>query len=153
MSYTGCHISCEYVTNSRQSTKKKCTEFFIRYLYYITLNVPICRSGDRASWQILIIKPNRCTNFSQIYFWNKTVLVSDSSPVHHQEFFTVHTSMVYVMQVTVTACEQDQHGTALILLASCQQICMTYTIAVCTVKNSWWWTKEMSETCRVLFQK
>jgi len=21
------------------------------------------------------------------------------------------------------------------------------------VKNSWWWTEELSETCRVLFQK
>jgi hypothetical protein len=41
----------------------------------------------------------------------------------------------------------------LILLASCQQTCMTYTIAVCTVKNSWWWTEELSETCRVSFQK
>jgi len=30
---------------------------------------------------------------------------------------------------------------------------MTYTIAVCTVKNSRWWTDELSETCRVLFQK
>jgi len=30
---------------------------------------------------------------------------------------------------------------------------MTYTIAVCTVKNSWWWTKELSETCGVLFRK
>jgi len=30
---------------------------------------------------------------------------------------------------------------------------MTHTIAVCTVKNSWWWTEELSETCRVLFQK
>jgi len=28
----------------------------------------------------------------------------------------------------------------------------TYTIAVCTVKNSWWWTEELSETCRVLYQ-
>jgi len=26
-------------------------------------------------------------------------------------------------------------------------------IAVCTAKNSWRWTKELSETCRVLFQK
>jgi len=34
-----------------------------------------------------------------------------------------------------------------------QQTCMTYTIAVYTVKNSWWWTEELSETCRVLFQK
>ena len=30
---------------------------------------------------------------------------------------------------------------------------MTYTTAVCTVKNSWWWTEELPETCRVLFQK
>jgi len=27
-------------------------------------------------------------------------------------------------------------GSVLILLASCQETCMTYTIAVCTVKNS-----------------
>ena len=46
--------------------------------------------------------------------------------------------MVYVIQVTVTAC---------------QQTCMTYSIGVCTVKNSWWWTEELSETCGVLFQK
>jgi len=38
----------------------------------------------------------------------------------------------------LTACEQDQDGTGsiLILLASCQQTCMTYTIAVCTVKKN-----------------
>ena len=34
---------------------------------------------------------------SQIYFCNKTLHVSDSSSVHHQEFFTLH-----------TASEQDQ---------------------------------------------
>ena len=38
----------------------------------------------------------------------------------------------------------------LILLASCQQTCMTYTIAVCTVKNSWRWQEELSETRRIL---
>jgi len=36
---------------------------------------------------------------SQIYFWNKTLHVSGSSSVHHQEFYTVHTAMVYVVQV------------------------------------------------------
>jgi len=30
---------------------------------------------------------------------------------------------------------------------------MTYTIAVCTVENYWWWTEELSEKRRVLFQK
>ena len=51
-----------------------------------------------------------------------------------RSFFTVHTAMVYVL----TACEQDQDGTSsvLILLVSCHQTSMTYTIAVCTVKNS-----------------
>jgi len=34
-----------------------------------------------------------------------------------------------------------------------QQTCMTYTTVVCTVKNSWWWTEELSKTCRVLFKK
>jgi len=29
-----------------------------------------------------------------------------------------------------------------------QQTCMTYTIAVCTVKNFWWCTQELSEICR-----
>jgi len=38
------------------------------------------------------------TLISQISFWN-TLHVSDSSSVHHQEFFTVHTAMVYVIEV------------------------------------------------------
>jgi len=28
----------------------------------------------------------------------------------------------------------------------------TFTTVVCTVKNSWWLTEELSETCRILFQ-
>jgi len=63
----------------------------------------------------------------------KTLHVSDSSSVLHQEFFTVQTAMVGICHTCLlTACEQDQ----LILLASCQQTCMTYAIVVCTVKNS-----------------
>jgi hypothetical protein len=48
----------------------------------------------------------------------------------------------------LTACEQEQT----LLFASSQQTSMTYTIAVCTVKNSWWWTEELSERRRVSFQ-
>jgi hypothetical protein len=40
----------------------------------------------------------------------------------------------------------------ILLLDSCLQTCMTYTIAECTVNNSWWWTEELSETCRDSFQ-
>ena len=44
------------------------------------------------------------------------------------------------------------YSSILILLESCLQTCMTYTIAECTVNNSWWWTEELSETCRVSCQ-
>ena len=35
---------------------------------------------------------------------------------------------------------------------NCEQTCITCTIAVCTAKNSWWWTEELSETCTVSFK-
>jgi hypothetical protein len=34
-----------------------------------------------------------------MYSWDETLRVSDSSSVHHQEFLTVHTAMVHVIQV------------------------------------------------------
>ena len=36
---------------------------------------------------------------SQVCFWNKALHVSDSSSVRHQEFFTVYTAMVYVIEL------------------------------------------------------
>jgi len=63
--------------------------------------------------------------------------------------FSLYTQQWYVSYSLWAGSGQN----VLILLASCQQTCVTYTIAVCTVKNSWWWTEELSETCRVLFQK
>jgi len=67
--------------------------------------------------------------------------------------------MVYVIQICwqlasrirtelVPSWSWSQASSVLILLASCQQTCMTYTIAVCTVKNSWWCTVELPETCK-----
>ena len=67
-----------------------------------------------------------------MYFWSEMLHVSDSSSVHRQEFFTVRTAIVYVISGLLTVCEQEH----LLLLTSCQQTCMTYTIVVCTVKNS-----------------
>jgi hypothetical protein len=36
---------------------------------------------------------------------------------------------------------------------STNQLAMVYTISVVTVKNSWRWTGELFEACRILFQK
>ena len=64
------------------------------YLLNIFLAVHVTLHRNK----FLIIKPTRSTNFSNL-FWNETLHVSDSSSVHHQEIFTVHTAMVHVAQV------------------------------------------------------
>ena len=98
------------------------------------------------------ISSSRYTKFSNL-FWNETLYVSDSPSVHHQEYSTVHPAMVYVIQVCWQLASRIRNcRSILILLANCQHTCMTYTIAVCTVKNSWWSAEELSETCRVSFQ-
>jgi len=54
-----------------------------------------------------------------------------------RSLFTVHSAMVYVTQV----CRQLSNrirmelSSILVLLASCLQTCMTYTIAECTVNK------------------
>ena len=102
--------------------------------------------------QFLIIKPTRCTDFSNLFWdWKSTCFgqfLCPSSGVFH----CTHSSGICHTGL-LTACEQDQDCSILILLASRQQTCMTYTIAVCTVKNSWWWTEKLSETCRVSVQE
>jgi len=52
---------------------------------------------------ILITKLRRCT-ISQIYFWNRTLDVSDSFSVHHLAPYTQQ-------QVMLTASYRDQDGT------------------------------------------
>ena len=63
-------------------------------------------NGWVNEWMVLIIKNQLDAPISQICIWNKTLHVSDSSSVHHQQFFTVHTA---VHTGLLTACEQDQN--------------------------------------------
>jgi len=72
--------------------------------------------------KFLFNKTNRRTNFSNS-FCQETLHISGSFLDHHQEFSTLHSALVYVM------------------LESCHQTCMTYTIVECWVENSWWWTE------------
>ena len=72
------------------------TIFYTEVWHNITCTKDILRqiwhSEDRALWYILIIKPTRCTNFSDL-FWNRTLPVSDRFSAHHQESSTVHTAI------------------------------------------------------------
>ena len=81
------------------------------------------------------VKPTRCTNVSNLFYFGMALHVSDGLSVHHHDFKTVHTA--------TGICQTD---TAVCLLASRQQ----YLFAVCTVLNSWWWTERPSETCSAI---
>jgi len=39
-----------------------------------------------------------------ILFWSNTLHVSGGLSVHHQEFKTVHTATLYVLQIMLPAC-------------------------------------------------
>jgi len=87
--------------------------------------------------KFLIIKLTRCTDFSDVFLeWNSTCF---------RQFLChiIRSFSLYTQQWYVTYRFAD----------SCQETCMSYTIAVCTMKNSWWWTEELSETCGVSFQE
>ena len=63
-----------------------------------------------------------------------TLHVSDSSSVHHQDF-SLYTQQWYMSYSFADSLRE---------LSSCHQTCMTYTIAVCTVLDSWWRTEKLS---------
>jgi len=67
--------------------------------------------------------------------------------------FSLYTQQWYMSYMFSDSLRAESGRNCSFVLGSCQQTCMTYTIAVCTVKNSWWWTEELSETCRDLLQK
>jgi len=66
--------------------------------------------------------------------------------------FSLYTQQWYISYRIADSLLAGSGCSILILLESCLQTCMIYTIAVCIVKNSWWWTEELYETCRVSFQ-
>ena len=85
------------------------------------------------------------TSISQIYFGMKLHMLR-TVPLSIIRSFSLHTRQWYMSYrfadklCTRSGCADNlQAGSGcsiLILFASCQQTCMTYTIAVCTVENS-----------------
>jgi len=84
---------------------------------------------------------------SQIYFGMKLYMFR-TVPLSIIRSFSRYIRQWYMSYSLLTACEQEH----MLLLASCQHSCVTYIIALRTVKISWWWTNKLSETCRVSSQ-
>ena len=108
-------------------------------------------SENRVSWQILIITPNRCTNFSKFIFGIKLYIFRTVplSIIRSFSLYTQHWYMSYSLRAR-SGRNLSRPGPARKLSAKPG---WHTPINVCTEKNSWWWTEELSETCRVLFQK
>jgi len=83
---------------------------------------------------IPIIKPTRCTNFSNL-FWSRNLHVSDRFTVYHQESITVYTA-IDICHTGYADCMLARSGCSILI----------------SLLDSWWWTVNLSETCRVLFQ-
>jgi hypothetical protein len=145
----GNHVTYMELQYSRLRCRTDSLSLFAHYLFsefvsiYTTLYVIKCwlwlflRSCDRASWKIFIIKSTRCTDFSNL-FWNK-IYMFRRVPVSIIRSFSLHTLqwyMSYSFADNFRAGSGWNCSSILILLASCLQTCMTYTIAVCAVKNS-----------------
>jgi hypothetical protein len=107
---------------------------------------------------ILIVKPTRCTDFLKFYFEMKLYMFR-TVPLSIIRSFSLYTQQWYMSYRFVDSfwAAAGSGWNILILLDSCLQTCMTYTIAVCTVRNSWWWTEELSKTCsfisKIKFEK
>ena len=104
-----------------------------------------CAVGETI---FFIIKPTRCTNFQNL-LRHETLHVSGSSSVHHHEFIHCTLGAAICHTGLKTAFEQDQDGTSW----SCSKAVFkaVWHIAAPSVQwiNSWWWTEELPETCRV----
>jgi hypothetical protein len=96
-------------------------------------------------YYFFIIKPTRCTNFTNL-FCHENLHVSDSSSVHHQEF--IHR--------TPSNGIRAGPGWNPVPSWSCSKAVYkpVWHIPLLSVQciNSWWWTDELSETCRVSLQ-
>ena len=98
---------------------------------------------------LLVIKPTRCTNFSNLFLEKNSICFGQFLCPSSAVFHCTHSSGICHTGL-LTVCERDQDrvpswSCSLAVTATC----MTYTTAVCTVKNSWWWTEELSKTYRV----
>jgi len=86
---------------------------------------------------------------SKIYFGRK-VYIFRTVPVSIIRSFSLYTQQWYMSYSFADSLQAGSGCSILILLASCQQTCMKYTIAVFTVKKSLIWTEELSEKCSFL---
>jgi hypothetical protein len=124
----------------------------IYFPFYFTTFSPVrrtCTYTERMKEVkafFFVIIQTRCTNCTHL-FCHETLHVSDSSSVHHQEF--IHCKLSN--GICHTGFQQHQDGTAVPSWSCSKPVWHIPLLSVQWI-NSWWWTEELSETCRVSWQ-
>jgi hypothetical protein len=123
---SNCEFACVSIENSIVSIEVALLQ--ITSTQTLThIHTRVRTSTHNSIKQFLTIKLNRCANFLNL-FWNKILHISDNSSVCHQKFFTVHTAMVYVIQVcwqlvsrSICSCSQAVSKTVWHIILLCVQ--------------------------------
>ena len=137
--------------------RQKFMEHFIRILtVFITLDIHpslffFTFMRPCIVTNFFVIKPNRCTNFTNLFCLELYVFQTVPLSII-RSLFTVHSAMVYVIHVW----RELSSRTRMEPSWSCSKAVYkpVWHIPLLSLQwiNSWWWTEELSETCRVSWQ-
>jgi hypothetical protein len=125
--------------------------------YYNWIKFRGCSSGDDLDLHVtvyldrfLIIKPSRWTDFSNLFLEENSTCFGQFLCPLSGVFHCTHSNVICHTGL-LTACEQDQDGTAVISWFCSQDVSKPVWLIplLCTVKNFWWLTEELPEICRV----
>jgi len=107
----------------------------------------------RGLWIVIYSynKTNEMYWFLKFVFCTRTLHVSVRFSVHHQEFSAVYTAICICH--TVSQFNYNEHVYTLLILPIFKISVWHMPIAVYTVLDSWWWTENLTEICRVPFLK
>jgi hypothetical protein len=119
------------------------TQFLLHVLPGLTFKISI-HFTYKVKLYFFIIKPNSCTSFTNL-FWHETLHVSDSSFVHLSGVYSLYTQQWYM---SYRFADSFRAGPSW----SCSKPVWHITLLSVQWINSWWWTEELSQTCRVSCQ-
>ena len=131
--------------------------FYLNLTLKLKIKLTVINFSDFTfMWQCIvtnyfIIKPIRCTNFSNL-FWHEILHVSGSSSAHRQEFIHCILGTGTYRTGLKTAVEQDQDVPYWSCSAAVYKPVRHIPLLSVQWINSWWWTDELSETCSVSCQ-
>jgi len=131
-----CNLTTDYVTTasfSPQCDLSSYVQFTKLFLWFSFFH-----------WKlVLIIKPTRCTNFWNLFFWIKLYMFR-TVPLSIISSFTLNTQQWYMSY---------RFADSLLAGAGRNWFRSAAGGVPLQQQNSSWWTEELSEICRVLFQK